>query len=176
MSSKLLSRLPRPSSLSSPRPTLLTRRASTSTSPSSTHTPSLHPPRRSLVFTAGLALGSLLTGYALALAAPRPPLLSLLFPVPTALAPPHDSDEGRAHAERIERELQGLNVVRELRGRRVEGEGVTGAGSGLEKAAGEKAAGGERTEVVSEFTEARPYSKGAGPHSLTGYSLRGPGK
>lgn len=174
MSSKLLSRLPRPTppTLSRSARLSLSRRASTSHGSASP----AHPPRRSIVFTAGVALGSLATGYAVAVAAPRPPVLSLLFPMPTAAAPAADSAEGRAHAARIEAQLQALPVVREMRARRVEAAAVTAAGTALELAAGQVEAGGPRSELIKEFTEARPYAKGAGPHSLTGFSLRGPGK
>lgn len=153
-----------------PQTGFLSRRASSA--------PSTAQPRgsRSIFFSAGLAVGSIATGYALALTLPRPPLLSLLYPIPTPFAPAANSPEGQAHADKLEQQLQALPFVKQMRSRMIAAVETTPAGTTLERGAAEVAAGAPRTELIKEYTEARPYMKGAGPHSLTGYSLRGPGK
>ncbi|KAJ9098666.1 hypothetical protein QFC21_004314 [Naganishia friedmannii] len=80
-----------------------------------------------------------------------PSTLTLLFP--RAAAPPlrPDSEEGRKYTQRLEEELQGLSIVKELRGLTVKTDGSDG-----------------------EWYETRPMAKSLHPHSLTSSVLRGP--
>ncbi|ORY47194.1 HotDog domain-containing protein [Leucosporidium creatinivorum] len=129
-----------------------------STTARPTH-PTASPNRRYFTY-ATLLLSGLSTGLLLSLYLPRPQLLQLIYPLPTP--PPHaaDSVEAREHAEGLERELQGLELG-----------ASSPAGSSLEQAAQRE------REQISRYTEHRPYATTPpGPHSLTGYSLRGPSR
>lgn len=123
------------------------------------------------LLTAGLSTGLLLSLYL-----PRPQLLQLLYPLPTAAPHAADSPEARKAAEQLEREVQSLPLVVKLRSEMVPAhdiaEGATSpAGSSLEQAATGK------TELIPRYTEHRPYAATPpGPHSLTGYSLKGPNR
>lgn len=103
---------------------------------------------RSLFASSALLATGLLSGIALVLLAPRPKSIALIFPVPTAVAPGAETAEGRKWTAEIERGLQELKVVKELRGK-------------MEKVDGQE---GE----VRSWTESRPYATSVpGPHSLS---------
>ncbi|GAA5995353.1 PaaI family thioesterase [Rhodotorula paludigena] len=147
-------------------------------------------PRRSLfLLSTALVSTGVLAGYGLALAAPRPPLVSLVFPVPTPHPPARDSPEAVENAEVIERGLQSLDVVRRLKQEVApvplldDGPtSTTPAGaqttSLIEVAVHQQSATSvAATPLAPRYTVSRPYaSTPAGPHSLSGYALRGPGK
>lgn len=152
------------------RPLLPTRLLSTIAPP---HQPKPTPASRrtylsgTLLLTAGLA-----SGLALSLVIPRPRLLSLIYPTGTPIPHVADSPEGKAETARLERELQALPAVAKLRAERVAAEATSTSDSTLEEQAKEP-----RTDLRSRYTEHRPYAATpAGPHSLSGYALRGPGK
>ncbi|GAA6049216.1 hypothetical protein JCM3770_003315 [Rhodotorula araucariae] len=165
---------------------------STSTRPSlAAAAPPAGPPRRSLFLlsTALLSTG-LLAGYAVALVAPRPPLLSLVFPIPTPHPPPSNSPEAVESTALIERGLHELDVVRRLKAEVVpalsaaEEPSSSPAGASAPQASSLVLAAQELsptspadTPVLPRYTLSRPYaSTPPGPHSLSGYTLRGPGK
>ncbi|BGP43018.1 hypothetical protein JCM10449v2_007033 [Rhodotorula kratochvilovae] len=162
---------------------------STSTRPSlAAAAPPAGPQRRSffLVSTALLSTG-LLAGYAVALVAPRPPLLSLVFPVPTPHPPPANSPEAVESTALIERGLHELDVVRRLKAEVVpavsplepsSSSSSPPQASSLARAAQELAPTSPAdTPLAPRYTLSRPYaSTPPGPHSLSGYALRGPGK
>lgn len=137
------------------------------------------PPRRSfLTYTALLTTG-VVSGLVLSLVVPRPRLLSILYPVPTPAPDGVDTVEGIKHARELEQQLQNLAVVRQLRSERIQaptaGLDTTPAPNSTLTASAE--ANTAITETVPKYTESRPYAATPpGPHSLTGYSLRGPGK
>lgn len=157
--------------LSSRPSSLPSRLLSTHTSPP----PSAPTSRRYLATTALLTAG-VSAGLVLSLYLPRPQLLQLLYPLPTPTPHAADSPQAREESARLEKELQALPQVAKLRAERVAahsmGEGATSpAGSSLEQAASTK------TETIAKWTEHRPYAATPpGPHSLSGYALRGPGK
>lgn len=120
-----------------------------------------------LLLTAGLA-----SGLALSLVVPRPRLMSLIFPAGTAVPHPADSPQGKAETARLEKELQALPAVAKLRAEQVAAEATSPAGSTLEEQSQEPT-----SKTKARYTEHRPYAATpAGPHSLSGYALRGPGK
>lgn len=130
-------------------------------------------PRKAPGSSAALVYASLLTaglasGFALALVFPRPKIFDIMFPVPTPAPPDADSPEGLAHAAELERQLQALPIVQQLRNEMVEVDestvetSLTATGT---------------TRLKKKYKEARLYAATpVGPHSFTGYSLRGPGK
>ncbi|KAH8082289.1 HotDog domain-containing protein [Filobasidium floriforme] len=79
-----------------------------------------------------------------------PATLSLLFPRKAPAPMRVETPEGQAHVERLEQEIQKLDLVQQLR---------------------EKTAGGD----AAEWYECRPASKPMHEHSLTSSILRGPG-
>ncbi|TNY22656.1 HotDog domain-containing protein [Rhodotorula diobovata] len=149
------------------------------------------PPRRSLFLlsTALLSTG-LVAGYAVAVAAPRPQLVSLVFPVPTPHPPPSDHPDAVENRELIEKGLHELDVVKRLKEDVVplappapesSSSSSDAAESSLVKAAANTAEGTATspsdTALAPKYTLSRPYaSTPPGPHSLSGYTLRGPGK
>ncbi|SCV69471.1 BQ2448_2491 [Microbotryum intermedium] len=161
---------------------------STSTSATSSTSSTSSPPRRPgssrtfLTLATGLVLGS-----ALALTLPRPRLLSLIFPSPTPLPHAADSEQGRLETQRIEEELQALAIVQQLRQAQVvSAEGYTNPiiAQDVSPTHVETSLTGvaERTSprdpsLAPKYRESRPYAAvNAGPHSLSGYTLRGPSK
>lgn len=143
--------------------------------PLSTSRPSPATRRPFLTYAALLSTG-LSTGLLLSLYLPRPQLLQLLYPLPTAAPHAADSPEARKHAAQLEQELQALPLVKQLRAQQVPAHDIaegatTPAGSSLEQALT------RQTELIPKYTEHRPYAATPpGPHSLTGYSLKGPNK
>ena len=129
--------------------------------------PQQPPQRRRVSLAAALAIG--VAGYGLALAFP-PSLYRLLFPTPVAGAPSAESEEGRAYAARIEEQLQSLSLVQELRAQTLETAPPTSPNA--------TSLSQERTSKPRRYKESRPYSRlpvEKKKHSLTQYSLRGPG-
>ncbi|GAA6061944.1 hypothetical protein JCM10212_001986 [Sporobolomyces blumeae] len=194
--------LPRrvPVALSFPRPTLA-RRANGS-SPSSAHRlissssssarptlasaappPSQPQQRRSLfLLSTTLLSGGLVAGLGLSLVLPRPQLVNLVFPVPTPHPPPSTSPEAAEHVETLEQGLWDLPIVKALQAEMMPDPSPastsTSAASSLESASISLTAQSESTtRLVSKWKVSRPYAATpAGPHSLSGYSLKGPGK
>ncbi|KDE04803.1 hypothetical protein MVLG_04767 [Microbotryum lychnidis-dioicae p1A1 Lamole] len=160
---------------------------STSTSsPSSTS--SRFAPRRPSSSRTFLSLATgLVLGSALALTLPRPRLLSLIFPNPTPLPHAADSEEGRLETQRIEKELQALPIVKQLREAQVPAaQGyanpliaqdvfpthVETSPTGIADRAPPR-----DSSLAPKYRESRPYAAAnAGPHSLSGFTLRGPSK
>lgn len=127
---------------------------SSSSAYSTTHAPPpfTRPSRsRSFVTSSLLLSAGIFTGFAASLF-PRPKIISLIFPVPTPVAPTPLSPEGITWTTKIEETLQGLAVVKGLR------EATEGAGE-------------------LKYKESRPYANSSpGPHSLSASTLRGPGR
>merc|ERR1711939_198076 len=120
------------------------------------------------LFTA-IAFG-IATGYGLSLVY-QPSWYKLLYPQPVALAPSASSKEGKAYTQEIEDALQALPIVSQLRAELAEPEtsSATTDGSSLTTA---------QTSKKRKYYEVRPYEKMAVEkkrHSLTQYTLRGPG-
>ncbi|BGP19582.1 hypothetical protein JCM10213v2_007677 [Rhodosporidiobolus nylandii] len=145
--------------------------------------------RRSLfLLSTALVSTGLLAGFGLALVAPRPQIVNLVFPLPTPHPPPAHSAEAVAHTEELEKGLHELEIVRRLKAEVVpspapalpdsQSEAQAGATS-LTRAAGELAPtqSAADTPLQPRWTVSRPYAATPpGPHSLSGYALRGPGK
>ncbi|GAA5826631.1 hypothetical protein JCM11251_002827 [Rhodosporidiobolus azoricus] len=146
------------------------------------------PQKRSLFLlsTALLSTG-LLAGFSLALVAPRPALVNLVFPLPTPPPPPAHSDEAKQHVQEVEKGLHELEVVRRLKREVVpalppagdlsystappETTSLTSAASSFSSTSPSD------TPLEPRYTLSRPYAATPpGPHSLSGYALRGPGK
>lgn len=116
------------------------------------------PPARSfsLLSSSLILVTGLFTGVAGALLLPRPKLVSILFPVPTPVAPGQDTPAGIKWTQGIEAGLQSLKLVKELR------ESTSDSTTG---------------ERETTWTESRPYATSIpGPHSLSASTLRGPGR
>ncbi|KAK4703951.1 hypothetical protein P7C70_g2271, partial [Phenoliferia sp. Uapishka_3] len=171
--------------LSTPRPSACRQLA--------TSAPPIQPAtRRSFATHAGFLTVGLLSGFTLALVAPRPNLLAILFPVrtidlhrlilsspadhllecilqaPTPVSPSANSPEGLAITSQIEAGLQSLPLVAQLRATRIPVP-TTPSETSLAPAT--------TTETIPAYTESRPYAASVpGPHSLSAYTLRGPGK
>ncbi|KWU41849.1 Thioesterase/thiol ester dehydrase-isomerase, partial [Rhodotorula sp. JG-1b] len=95
---------------------------------------------------------------------PRPRIVSLVFPVPTTHPPPRESPEHRAHTKEIERDLMRLEVVKQLQAETTPTTTTKREGEGA-------------PPLVKKYTVSRPYAATPpGPHSLSAYTLRGPGK
>lgn len=90
------------------------------------------------------------------------------------MSPGHDTPEGILHTLMIENGLQDLPIVRSLRALKVPAAPTTPAPtSSLTPPPPQTTT----TELVPTYTESRPYARApAGPHSLSAYTLRGPGK
>ncbi|KAM0749748.1 Thioesterase/thiol ester dehydrase-isomerase [Meredithblackwellia eburnea MCA 4105] len=170
--------------LASARPNLASRRAITGPAHSNHNLPSISTKpqfnttsnsnsRKSFSFlssSAFLTVG-LLSGFTLALVAPRPNLLALLFPVPTPVSPGADTPEGRTITAQVEAGLQNLQLVKQLRAQLVPAL-QTQSPNETSLTSTE-----DTTELVPAYTESRPYAASVpGPHSLSAYTLRGPGK
>ncbi|GAA5940541.1 hypothetical protein JCM3775_004823 [Rhodotorula graminis] len=177
-------------------PRRLLSTATSSSRPSLARAPSTSantgaPPKRSLFLlsTALLSTG-LVAGYAVALVAPRPQLLSLVFPFPTPHPPPKDHPDAHEIRDSIEKGLHNLDVVKRLKEDVVPTASLlappppssSSSSTSLEQqaAAAASTAGDispSDTPLSPRYTLSRPYaSTPAGPHSLSGYALRGPGK
>ncbi|GAA5926006.1 PaaI family thioesterase [Sporobolomyces koalae] len=141
-------------------------RLSTSTSarptlPPSTATPTSRPQQRSLfLLSSALLSGGLLAGLGLSLVLPRPQIVNLVFPLPTPHPPPATSREASEHAEQIEQGLWQLELVKRLQSETIDPATATTG-----------------TTPTPRWKISRPYAATpAGPHSLSGYSLKGPNK
>ncbi|GAA5960251.1 hypothetical protein JCM21900_002440 [Sporobolomyces salmonicolor] len=146
------------------------------------------PSRRSLVLLSSALLSTgLLAGLGLSLVVPRPQLVSLVFPVPTPHPPPAQSEEGRQHADELEKGLMELELVKRLQAEMMPAppavepsstSAATAQATSLETAAASLSPSSPTdTPLVPRWTLSRPYAATPpGPHSLSGYSLRGPGK
>ncbi|GAA6009626.1 hypothetical protein JCM10207_004130 [Rhodosporidiobolus poonsookiae] len=153
------------------------------------------PPRRSLFLLSTAVLSAGLAGFSLALIAPRPQLVNLVFPLPTPPPPPADSPEARAHTAAVEKGLHELEVVRRLKERVVpalahdtppalpssspaaqpakSAENAAPLVAPTPDAPSPSSSGGDE----KRYTLSRPYAATPpGPHSLSGFTLRGPGK
>ncbi|GAA6025203.1 hypothetical protein JCM11491_004862 [Sporobolomyces phaffii] len=158
-----------------------TRPAVRSTSASAAAGP---PQKRSLfLLSSALVSGGLVAGLGLSLVLPRPQLVNLVFPLPTPHPPPPASPEAEHHAQQLERALWDLAVVRALQAEMVESAAPaspTAGPPGADSVA--PAAGGAAAlepppapRLVPRWKVSRPYAATpAGPHSLSGYALRGP--
>lgn len=114
-------------------------------------------------------------------------MINLLYPLKTPVAPLAESEEGIAWTRGIEKGLQELKVVRELRTRMqgITGEAVDRSTSSSTSSASERDSSLEQQSVLLKgttrletyYTESRPYAASvAGPHSLSASTLKGPGK
>ncbi|GAA5900056.1 hypothetical protein JCM6882_002601 [Rhodosporidiobolus microsporus] len=175
---------PRPPTPSSLRHSLLTTTAPP-LPPSPAPTGGQQQQKRSLFLlsTALLSTG-LLAGFSLALVAPRPALVNLVFPLPTPHPPPAESDAARQHTAELEKGLHELDVVKRLKREVVpalppagdlsspsETTSLTAASTALAPTSPAD------TPLHPRYTLSRPYAATPpGPHSLSGYTLRGPGK
>ncbi|GAA5878034.1 hypothetical protein JCM1840_001723 [Sporobolomyces johnsonii] len=188
-------RRPLSSALAAPRARLSLRHLATLpphrptvTPPLDSVTPPVQPPRRSFaLLSSALLTTGLLAGLGLSLVVPRPQLVSLVFPIPTPHPPPAQSEQGRQHAEELEKGLMELELVKRLKAEMmpapptVEPSSTSSASpqaTSLEAAAAALSPSSPTdTPLVPRWTLSRPYaSTPPGPHSLSGYSLRGPGK
>lgn len=143
------------------------------------------PPRRSFILYTALLTTGVVSGLVLSLVVPRPRLLSILYPVPTPAPDGVDTVEGIKHARELERQLQNLAVVQRLRNERIPAPAPSLAADNTTPAPGAETSltttsadtDSATSQTVLKYSESRPYSTAPpGPHSLTGYSLRGPGK
>ncbi|GAA6043930.1 hypothetical protein JCM8097_000905 [Rhodosporidiobolus ruineniae] len=163
------------------------RRLSTSPSPSPPPPPpSLpnQPPRRSLfLLSSALLTTGLLSGLALSVVLPRPQIVNLVWPLPTPHPPPTASEAAKRHAEEVEKGLWELEVVKQLKREVVAlpdaaPSAVSPNVTSLQSAANfASASSPSDTPTTGKYTLSRPYAATPpGPHSLSGYTLRGPGK
>lgn len=126
--------------------------------------------RRGVSIAAAIAIG--VAGYGLALTFP-PSFYRFLYPTPIAGAPAKDSKEGRKATQQIEDDLQNLEMVKELRSQYLGDEGKapnTPNTTSLTE---------PQTSRVRKWKESRPFARipdEKKKHSLTQYTLRGPGK
>ncbi|BGP65546.1 hypothetical protein NBRC10512_006413 [Rhodotorula toruloides] len=163
-----------------------TSRPSVASSPPHSH-PGQAPKRSLFLLSTALATTGLLAGYGLALAAPRPGLVSLVFPHPTPHPPSADSPEAVEHTDVIEKGLHELEIVKRLKAEVVPS--LTPADASSSDAAPSQATSLTNaasqlsptsaldTPLTPRYTLSRPYAATPpGPHSLSGYTLRGPGK
>jgi hypothetical protein len=120
-------------------------------------------------FSVATAVVCGLAGYGLALAWP-PSLYKLAFPTPVEAAPASDSPEGKALIEGLEQELQALPLVKQLREELLDETNTSLNSTSLT---------GEQVSKAKRWKEYRPYAnlpESKKRHSLTHFSLRGPGK
>lgn len=142
--------------------------------------------RRSLVLlSTALVSTGVLAGIALALIAPRPQIVSLIFPLPTPHPPVPHSKEGKQQTSRIERGLHDLALVKQLKQETVPLASLDespapspgGSSSLTAETEAQTATSPAETPLVKKWTVSRPYAATVpGPHSLSAYTLRGPGK
>ncbi|GAA5972968.1 hypothetical protein JCM11641_000343 [Rhodosporidiobolus odoratus] len=150
--------------------------------------PPNQPQKRSLfLLSTALVSSGLLAGFGLALVAPRPQLVNLVFPLPTPHPPPSQSAEAQAHVAELERGLHQLETVKRLKAGVVpslspkqpssSSIATPQATSLTEAAASLSPTSPADTPLTPRWTISRPYAATPpGPHSLSGYALRGPGK
>ncbi|KAG0663381.1 hypothetical protein C6P46_002720 [Rhodotorula mucilaginosa] len=131
--------------------------------------------RRGLILLSSALLSTgLLAGIGLTFFVPRPRIVSLVFPLPTNHPPPRESPEHRAHTKEIERDLMQLEVVKQLQAETVPAPAPTSSGEDQTPTATKE---GTPAPLVKKYTVSRPYAATPpGPHSLSAYTLRGPGK
>lgn len=131
--------------------------------------------RRGLILLSSALLSTgLLAGIGLTFFVPRPRIVSLVFPVPTNHPPPRGSPEHRAHTKEIERDLMQLELVKQLQAETVPAPTTS---SSEDQTPTTKEGEGGAPLVVKKYTVSRPYAATPpGPHSLSAYTLRGPGK
>ncbi|GAA5877781.1 hypothetical protein JCM3774_000756 [Rhodotorula dairenensis] len=133
--------------------------------------------RRGLVLLSSALLSTgLLAGIGLTWFTPRPRIVSLVFPLPTGHPPPEDSAEHRAHTRQIEKEMLQLDLVKQLEAETVPAP-VPSSSTETETETEPASEGAPTAARVKKYTVSRPYAATrAGPHSLSAYTLRGPGK
>jgi len=159
------------STSSSPRPTIST-------------TPPTTPQKRSLfLLSSALLSGGVLAGLGLSLVLPRPQLVNLVFPIPTPHPPPSTSPEAEEHSELLEKGLWELPVVKALQAEMIPSPSPSSSATSSSESSLESAASSLRstssadTPLIPRWKISRPYAATpAGPHSLSGYSLKGPHK
>lgn len=179
---------------STPTRPLLLRRAtppsksslSTSSSPRPTISTSAQtiPQKRSLfLLSSALLSGGVLAGLGLSLVLPRPQLVNLVFPIPTPHPPPSTSPEAEEHSELLEKGLWELPVVKALQSEMIPSPSSSSSATSSSESSLESAASSLQstspadTPLVPRWKISRPYAATpAGPHSLSGYSLKGPHK
>lgn len=139
--------------------------------------------RRGMILLSSALLSTgLIAGIGLTWFTPRPRIVSLVFPIPTGHPPPEDTPEHRAHTREIEREMLQLDLVKRLEAETIPAPAptVTNPSDSASSEAAPLAAAPATTDapaVVKKYTVSRPYAATrAGPHSLSAYTLRGPGK
>ncbi|KAK4055419.1 hypothetical protein OIO90_003257 [Microbotryomycetes sp. JL221] len=182
-----------------PNPTWLpTRHSTTQSSPLSSTT----PPRRSFfLLYSSLLTSGIVGGLVLSLWLPRPRIIQILYPEPTPVPHHVESEQGKQHMQQLEKELHELEIVKRMRQEKLKVEVGTEMGLGtssnvaqtlVKDAAGRRStqtqtgstaaasadnSGDDKVVEVAKWTESRPYAATpAGPHSLSGYTLKGPGK
>ncbi|GAA5874124.1 hypothetical protein JCM16303_005750 [Sporobolomyces ruberrimus] len=179
---------------SMPARPLLTRRLSspprrvhlsTSTRPTLPATPPSQPQKRSLfLLSSALLSGGLLAGVGLSLVLPRPQLVNLVFPLPTPHPPPAASREAAEHSEELEKGLWELPVVKALQSEMMASPPVasspatSSSDTTLESASKTiSQTSTAASPLEPKWKVSRPYAATPpGPHSLSGYALRGPHK
>ncbi|GAA5982789.1 hypothetical protein JCM5350_002989 [Sporobolomyces pararoseus] len=156
--------------------------STSSTRPTLPNSPSVQPQKRSLfLLSSALLSGGLVAGLGLSLVLPRPQLVNLVFPVPTPHPPPPSSPEAAEHSEELEKGLWELPIVKSLQSEMIPSSpSVTSTSelSSLESSSlAQTATSPTNTPLVPRWKISRPYAATpAGPHSLSGYSLKGPHK
>lgn len=156
--------------------------STSSTRPTLPNSPSVQPQKRSLfLLSSALLSGGLVAGLGLSLVLPRPQLVNLVFPVPTPHPPPPSSPEAAEHSEELEKGLWELPIVKSLQAEMIPSSpSVTSTSelSSLESSSlAQTATSPTNTPLVPRWKISRPYAATpAGPHSLSGYSLKGPHK
>ncbi|GAA5969229.1 hypothetical protein JCM3765_007250 [Sporobolomyces pararoseus] len=156
-----------------------------STRPTLPNSPTVQPQKRSLfLLSSALLSGGLLAGLGLSLVLPRPQLVNLVFPLPTPHPPPASSPEAAEHSEELEKGLWELPIVKSLQSEMIpssvtaSSEVSSSSSSSLESSSlSQTATSPADTPLVPRWKISRPYAATpAGPHSLSGYSLKGPHK
>ena len=139
---------------------------------SSTAAP-LTPKTGRRTFATALAVG-IVAGYGICVLYP-PGWYRLLFPTPASAHPVGDSPEGVAYTRSIEDQLQNLDLVKQLRSEVID----PATGDVSTTSPNETSLSGEQKSRVRRWKETRPFERLPEikkRHSLTQFSLRGPGK
>ncbi|GAA5910064.1 PaaI family thioesterase [Sporobolomyces salmoneus] len=142
-------------------------------------TPPTQPQKRSLfLLSSALLSGGLLAGLGLSLVLPRPQIVNLVFPVPTPHPPPSTSREAAEHSEELEQGLWELPIVKALQSEMIPATSPLPSESSLSSPSSNSTATSPAdTPLVPRWKISRPYAATpAGPHSLSGYALKGPHK
>lgn len=132
------------------------------------------PGKRSFGTAVAVGAFGLIAGYGLCVLYP-PGWYRLLFPLPAPIAPAADTPEGVALVRQIEGELQNLDIVKQLREEYIN----PATGQLLTTSPYTTSLTQDQTSRVKRWKESRPYSRmpeSKKRHSLTQFSLRGPGK